>query len=126
MLKNAYFLEKYCKNCLSLGGSAPETPFASNGWGLHSQTPVSLLSPTITTLSSLCLAFKCVLLFSKKDKITPVHVLILLFRTFAPIFCFKLCRFYDGGRKNISCPRAQGALVTPLCRRLLLPRITQK
>jgi len=24
MLKNAYFLEKYCKNCLSVGGSASE------------------------------------------------------------------------------------------------------
>jgi len=29
MLKNAYFLEKVCKNRLSVGGSAPEPPFAS-------------------------------------------------------------------------------------------------
>jgi len=35
------------------------------------------------------------------------------FRTFAPIFLL-LCRFYDGRRKNISCPMAQGTLATPL------------
>jgi len=38
MLKNAYFLGKNCKNCLSVGGSAPETSL------LH--------PPSITTLSS--------------------------------------------------------------------------
>jgi len=32
---------------------------------------------------------------------------------FALIFHFKLV-FVDGGRKNISCPRAQGTLATPL------------
>jgi len=31
MLKNVYFLEKYCKNCLSIGGSASEPLFASGG-----------------------------------------------------------------------------------------------
>jgi len=33
---------------------------------------------------------------------------------FSPIFRFKRSRFYDGGRKNISCPRALGTLATPL------------
>jgi len=39
-----------------------------------------------------------------------------------PFFCALLLFFYlksavlvDGGRKNISCPRAQGTLATPLC-----------
>jgi len=36
------------------------------------------------------------------------------FHTFAPIFHFKLCSFVDGEPKNISCPRAQGTLATPL------------
>jgi len=54
--KNAYFLEKY-KNRLSIGGSAPEPPYASGGWGLHPQTPGSLLTSTIQTLSCSFLAF---------------------------------------------------------------------
>jgi len=36
------------------------------------------------------------------------------FRTFAPIFYFKLCSFVNGGRKNVSCPREQDTLATPL------------
>jgi len=52
MLKNTYFLEKTVKKRLSVGGSVPEIPFASSGWGLRSQTQVLLLSPTITSLSS--------------------------------------------------------------------------
>jgi len=36
------------------------------------------------------------------------------FRIFAPIFHFKLCSFFDGERKNISYPRAQGTRATPL------------
>jgi len=56
MLKNAYFLEKTVKNCLSVGDSAPEPPLPSGGLGLRLQTPALLLSPTITTLSSSFLA----------------------------------------------------------------------
>jgi len=66
LLKNAYFLEKTVKNRRSVGGSAPEPPLASGGWGLGSQTPALLLSPTITTLSSSFLARKCSLLPSKR------------------------------------------------------------
>jgi len=46
-----------------------------------------------------------------------MHVLLYFFHTVAPIFQFKLCSFYDGGRKNISCPRAQVILATTLCER---------
>jgi len=52
MFKKAYFGEKNCKNRLSVGGSAPEPPFASGGWGWSPQTPALLLPLTITTLSS--------------------------------------------------------------------------
>jgi len=33
------FLKKDVKNRLSVGGSAPELPLASGGWGLRPQTP---------------------------------------------------------------------------------------
>jgi len=58
------FLEKYCKNRLSVGGSATEPPFASSGWGLLA----SLLSPTITILSSSCLALNVLRYSLKKIK----------------------------------------------------------
>jgi len=37
-----------------------------------------------------------------------------LFRTFVPISTLSSVGFVDEGRKNVSCPRAQGNLVTPL------------
>jgi len=52
----------------------------------------------------------------KKNKITTVNVLLLLFlRLF---FSSTSLVFVDRGRKNISCPRAQGTLDTPLLRPL--------
>jgi len=39
---------------------------------------------------------------------------VCFFGTFSPIIHFKLCRFCWLGRKNISCPRAQSTLATPL------------
>jgi len=50
MLKNAYFWGKNVKIASS------ELPFASDGWGLRSQTPALLHAPTITILSSSFLA----------------------------------------------------------------------
>jgi len=38
----------------------------------------------------------------------------LLLPIFAPIFNFNSVVFVDRGRKNISCPRAQDTLATPL------------
>jgi len=60
MLKNAYFLEKDVKIHFSVGGSAPEPPLASGGWGVRPPTPAVLLRPTITTLSSSLLALNAV------------------------------------------------------------------
>jgi len=40
---------------------------------------------------------KCISLISKKDKMTRACSAVTFFRTFAPIFHFKLCRFYDRG-----------------------------
>jgi len=52
-----------------------------------------VVPPTITPLSSLFLVLKCVLLSSKKDKITTVNVLLLLLP--------KLCSFCWRGAQKI-------------------------
>jgi len=57
---------------------------------------------------------KCILFSSKKKQVTTANILPLLLPHFAPIFSFKLCKFCWRGYKNISCPRAQGTLATPL------------
>jgi len=98
MLKNAYFLEKDVKNRLSVGSSALESPLA---------TPALLLLPTVITLSSSFLALNTVYSLKKKNKFR-------FFKIFEAIFHFKLCSFCWQVRKNISCPRAQDTLTTPL------------
>jgi len=57
----------------------------------------------------------------KKNKITTVNVLLLLLiRSFRTYFSTSnSVIFVDGGRKNISCPRAQGTLATPLLNTVL-------
>jgi len=110
------FWKNTVKIASALGVPPPNNPFASGGWKLHPQTPASLLSPTITTLSSSCLALNAFHYSLKKIQwLLQCMFCFCFFRTFAPIFCFKLCRFYDEGRKNISFPKAQGILIaTPL------------
>jgi len=52
---------------------------------------------------------KCILFRSKKNQVTTANVL--------PWHLFLIHNsvgFVEGGRKNISCPRAQGTLATPL------------
>jgi len=53
---------------------------------------------------------KCVLLPSKRNKITAINVLLLILPHFCIIFHFKFCTvaFVVGGRKNVSCPKVQG------------------
>jgi len=78
MLKNAYFFKRKTKICLGVGVSAPKV--------LLPLIPVLLLLPAITTLSSLFLALKCVLLLSKENKIT-IRTLINVLLLFLPHFC---------------------------------------
>jgi len=47
---------KKLQKCLSIGGSAPEPPFASDGWSLHPQFPALLLLSAITAMSNSFLA----------------------------------------------------------------------
>jgi len=101
-------LEKTVKHQLSVGGSA-----SASFRRLGPQTPTFLLSLTITTLSKFISSTKCGLLPSKKNN-------FCFFQTFAPIFHFKTVIFVDKWRKNISCPRAQDTLATPLLILLLI------
>jgi len=70
----AYFLGKNYKDRLSVGGSAPEPPFASSGWGLGLQTPALLLPLTITNLSNLFLVLNAILFRSKKNQVTTANL----------------------------------------------------
>jgi len=95
VLKNAYFLEKDVKNRLSVGETSPESPLASDGWELRPKTLALLLWPAITTLSSSFLALNAVYYLQKGTN-------------FCSYFSLQTLVFVDRGRKNISCPRAQG------------------
>jgi len=58
---------------------------------------------------------KCILLPQKRNNITAVNVLLLLLLQLLHLFFISnSVVFVAGGRKNISCPRAQGTLATPL------------
>jgi len=110
MLKNAYFLEKAVKNCLSVGGSAPEPPFASGGWGLRPQIPALLLSPTITSLSSSCLALNA-FYYPKKDQNNYSKCFVFASSALLHLFfTSNSVDFIDRRRMIIPCPRAQGTL----------------
>jgi len=58
---------------------------------------------------------KCVLFRSKKNQVTTANILLLLFPSLLHhFFNSNSVSFVERGRKNISCPRAQGTLATPL------------
>jgi len=79
-------------------GLRPEPPF-----------PALLLPSTITTFSSSFLVLNAFYSAQKEPSNYYKKMFCLcFFCTFAPIFLFKLCKFVEGGRKNISCPRTQG------------------
>jgi len=78
MLKNAYFLEKKHKNCLSVGGSTPEPPLAPR--------PCVLALAYYYNFVKIISSTKCGLLPSKGNN-------FCFFQIFAPIFHFELCSF---------------------------------
>jgi len=92
MLKNAYFFEDV-KNRFNIGGSVSELPL--------------LLPPTITTLSSSFLTLNAVYYLQKRAKFASSKFIQLFFTSNSVVFVGR-------GRKNISCPKAQGTLATPL------------
>jgi len=76
---------KTVKNLLSVGGPAPEPPFASGGLGHRPPTPAMKLLPTITALASSLLGVNAFYYPTKKNKIITVNVLFLLL---PPLFTY--------------------------------------
>jgi len=90
MLKNAQFLDKNCKNCLSVGGSAPELPLGSSGWRLRTQTSTLLLQPAITTFCCSFLASNAFYYIKKEQNNCSKIVCFCSSKAFPPIFNFSL------------------------------------
>jgi len=112
MLKMRIFW-KNCKNPPASGDAPINTP-ASGGWELRFQTPVLLLSPAITTLSSSFIALN---VFYSLQKEQNKYNKCSDFTSSALVHLFFISNsvvFVDRGHKNISCLRAQGNLATPL------------
>jgi len=94
MLKNAYFLEKDVKNRFSVGSSAPRPPRC------YSRLLLQLCQSSF-------LALKAVYYLQQRINFASSKFLQLFFTSNSVVFVGR-------GRKNISCPRAQGTLATPL------------
>jgi len=108
MLKNLLVLEKNCKDRLSVGGSAPNPSLATGGWRLCPQTAAFLLLPAIATFYGLFLAPNA-FYYIKKNNYSKWSAFAFT-EAFPPIFTSNSVVFVDDGRKNVSCPRAQGTL----------------
>jgi len=85
MLKNAYFLEKSVKFATASEAPPPEPPFASSDWCLGPR-PQRFSSAYYYSFVEIISSAKCVLLPSKKDKITTINVLLLLHPHFYTLF----------------------------------------
>jgi len=97
MLKNAYFLEKTVNNRFSVGGSSPERPFASG-----SPNPGVFALAYYYNFVKFISSVKCVLLLSKRNKITTVNVLFLLLpHLYFSLQTTDVARNFDwGGNQN--------------------------
>jgi len=115
MLKNAIFMEKSVKIASASGAlhPNPRLPPAAGG---------SAPSPRVVTPASYCYNFvesvsstKCVCNLQKKKKNN--YIKCSAFASFALLhllFTSNSVVCVDGERKNVSCPRAQSDLATPL------------
>jgi len=57
---------------------------------------------------------KYILFHSRKNQVTTANDQPLLLQHFCTYVLIQTVSFVEGGRKNISCPRAKGTLATPL------------
>jgi len=80
---------------------------------LRPQNPALLLPLAILTLSSLFHVLNASYYPLKKQNNSSKFLLLSL-PNFCTYFSLQTLVFVDGGRKNISCPRAQGTPATPL------------
>jgi len=93
MLKNVYFLENTVKIVSASGAPSPNLRLPPATGAPPQAARVVTLSYYYNFIEFVS-SIQCVSLSSKKDKMTPVHVFCFyIFRTFAPIFHFKICRF---------------------------------
>jgi len=91
--KNAIFLKSTIKIASASGDPPPNPRKLPAAGGSAPQTLASLLPTTITILSCSFLAYNALYYLNKKkqNKITPVHVLLLLI----PCFCRHFCALYN-------------------------------
>jgi len=94
----------FWKNCKKL--PQPPTPRLSPAAG--SSAPALLFSPTITTLSSSFLALNAFYSLEKEQNNYSKYSVFCFFRTFAPIFHFKLSSFCWQGAHNYSLSQGAG------------------
>jgi len=80
------FWKKKCKKSPQVGGSVPEPPLASDGWGIHIRPPRCYYRWYYYNFVKFISSTKYVLFHYKKNN-------FCFFQTFAPIFRFKLCSF---------------------------------
>jgi len=92
------------------------TPLAYGGWGFRPQIPALLLPPTMAILSRSFLMLNTIY-YSSKKKQNNYSIICSAFTSSVLLHLFFTLQFLlTGGRKSVSCPRAQGTLATPLTR----------
>jgi len=98
----------------SVSGAPPRTPVFLRRLSGSTPRPTRYYSCLLLQDVEFISSTKCILFPSKKNKIT-VNVLLLLLLQLSHLFFISNCLvFIDGGHKNISCPRTQDILATPL------------
>jgi len=114
MLKNAYFLGKYCKHHLNVGGLRPRTPVYLRRLGAPPSDPRVVTPAYYYNFVEFVSSVKCILFRSKKTSNYRKYSAFASSALLHLFFNSNSVIFVEGGRKNISCPRAHGTLATPL------------
>jgi len=109
--KFLFFRKKSTKIAVVSSVPPPETPFVSGGWGFRASASKSRIVTHVCYYNfvEFFLALNAFYFYRNK-----AILYFFFFRTFAPVFHFKICSYCWRGRKNISCPRAQGTVAAPL------------
>jgi len=128
VLKNAYFLGKSCKNRLS-AGAPPQSPACLRRLGALPVTSSYYYNFVEFVSSDKRILFrssdKCVLSVSDSQKEPSNGSKCCAFASSTLLHLYfnsNSVSFVEGGRKNISCPRVQDTLATPL---LVGPQLTK-
>jgi len=117
LLKNAYFLEKKLKRSPQHRGLHPRTLVCLQRLGAKPSDPRVVTPAYYYNFFEFIFGAKCVLLSSKKNKITTINVLFSLHPHFCLIFSSNSVIFVDRRRRRkniISWRRAQSTPAMPL------------